>query len=95
MYAIDYLEILKYQCVGKILTRETFESTNVEIKLQEQIFFVLNQMTSVSMRANCCEHLLKILYCQWISFLSNALDYNMNLTVCKQINPIRTNTIIG
>lgn len=78
MYAIDYLEILKYQCVGKIWTQETFESTNVEIKLQEQIFFVLNQMTSVLLRANCCEHLLKILHCQWRSFLSNALDYNNN-----------------
>ena len=43
MYAIDYLEILKYQCTGKIWTQETFESTNVEIKLQEQIFFVLNE----------------------------------------------------
>ena len=78
MYAIDYLEILKYQWVGKIWTQETFESTNVEIKLQEQIFFVLNQMTNVLMRANCCEHLLKILHCQWRSFLSNALDYNNN-----------------
>ena len=50
----------------------------MEIKLQEQIFFVLNQMTSVLVRANCCEHLLKILHCQWKSFLGNALDYNNN-----------------
>ena len=51
----------------------------MEIKLQEQIFFVLNQMTSVLMRANCFEHLLKILHCQWRSFLGNALDYNNNI----------------